>query len=95
MFFSSTPTYDPEELIAYEIGYKTQFLNNTMRINGSFYLYDYDNVHTVGTEVTTIGGTSTSVLEAPGSQGFWRRSGGYLVGERVSDSRWQFQFHAQ
>ena len=68
VFFSNTPTYDPEELIAYEIGYKTDFLDNTLRINGSFYLYDYDNIHTVGTEVTTIGGTSTSVLEAPGAR---------------------------
>ena len=68
VFFSTTPTYDPEELIAYEIGYKTQLLNNTMQLNGSFYLYDYDNIHTVGTEVTSIGGTSTSVLEAPGAR---------------------------
>lgn len=68
VFFSNTPTYDPEELIAYEIGYKTQLLNNTMQLNGSFYLYDYDNIHTVGTEVTSIGGTSTSVLEAPGAR---------------------------
>ncbi len=68
VFFSNTPTYDPEELIAYEIGYKTQLLNNTMQLNGSFYLYDYDNIHTVGTEVTSIGGTTTSVLEAPGAR---------------------------
>ncbi len=68
VFFSNTPTYDPEELVAYEIGYKTDFLDNTLRINGSFYLYDYDNIHTVGTEVTSIGGTTTSVLEAPGAR---------------------------
>ncbi len=68
VFFSNTPTYDPEELVAYEIGYKTDFLDNTLRINGSFYLYDYNNIHTVATEVTTIGGTSTSVLEAPGAR---------------------------
>jgi outer membrane receptor protein involved in Fe transport len=67
-FFSNTPTYDPEELIAYEIGYKTQFLDNTLQVNGSFYLYDYDNIHTVATEVTSIGGTSTSVLEADGAE---------------------------
>lgn len=68
VFFSNTPTYDPEELIAYEIGYKTQFLNNTLQINGSFYLYDYKTIHTVATEVTTLGGTSSSVLEAPGGE---------------------------
>ncbi|MCY4268629.1 MAG: TonB-dependent receptor [Gammaproteobacteria bacterium] len=68
VFFSTTPTYDPEELVAYEIGYKTQLLNNTLQLNGAFYLYDYDNIHTVATEVSTIGGTTTSVLEASGAR---------------------------
>ena len=40
VFFSNTADYDPEELVACEIGYKTQFLDNTLQVNGSFYLYD-------------------------------------------------------
>ena len=68
VFFSNTADYDPEELTAYEIGYKTQFLDNTLQINGSFYLYDYEEIHTVATEVTSLGGTSTSVLAAPGAE---------------------------
>ena len=68
VFFSNTATYDPEELIAYEIGYKTRWLDGSLQVNGSFYLYDYSTIHTVGTEVTSIGGTSTSVLEAPGAR---------------------------
>ena len=68
VFFSLTPTYDPEELIAYELGYKTQFIDNTLQINGSFYFYDYDNIHTTATEVSTLGGTTTSVLAAPGAK---------------------------
>ncbi len=68
VFFSNTADYDPEELTAYEIGYKTQFLDNTLQINGSFYLYDYEQIHTVATEVTSLGGTSTSVLPAPGAE---------------------------
>jgi outer membrane receptor protein involved in Fe transport len=68
VFFSSTPDYDPEELMAYEIGYKTQFLNDTLQLNGSFYYYDYTTIHTVATEVSSIGGFSTSVLEAPGAE---------------------------
>ena len=68
VFFSNTADYDPEELIAYEIGYKGQFLDNTLQVNGSFYLYDYETIHTVATEVTSLGGTSTSVLEAPGAE---------------------------
>ena len=68
VFFSNTSAYDPEELLGYEVGYKTQFLDNTLQINGSFYLYDYENIHTVATEVTSLGGTSTSVLEAGGAE---------------------------
>jgi len=68
VFFSKTPTYDPEELVAYELGYKTQWLDNSLQLNGSFYFYDYDNIHTVATEVNTFFGTSTSVLPAPGAE---------------------------
>jgi outer membrane receptor protein involved in Fe transport len=68
VFFSSTAAYDPEELIAYEIGYKTQFLNDSLQLNGSFYYYDYSTIHTVATEVSSIGGFTTSVLEAPGAE---------------------------
>ena len=68
VFFSNTATYDPEELLAYEIGYKSQFLNDTLQLNASVYMYDYDTIHTVGTEVTSIGGTTSSVLEAPGAE---------------------------
>ena len=85
VFFSQTSTYDPEELTAYEIGYKTQLLNNTMQLNGSFYLYDYDNIHTVGIEVSTIGGTSTSVLEAPGARVFGiEAEGTWLVNDNLT-----------
>ena len=85
VFFSQTSTYDPEELTAYEIGYKTQLLDNTMQLNGSFYLYDYDNIHTVGIEVSTIGGTSTSVLEAPGARVFGiEAEGTWLVNDYLT-----------
>jgi len=76
VFFSATPDYDPEELIAYEFGYKTQLVDGTVQINGSFYYYDYDTIHTVATEVTPplapggAPGTTTSVLEAPGAEIF-------------------------
>ncbi|MGA1677045.1 MAG: TonB-dependent receptor domain-containing protein, partial [Pseudomonadales bacterium] len=68
VYFSQTPTYEPEELIAYEIGYKTQWFDGTLQLNGSFYYYDYETIHTFATEVSEIGGTSTSVLEAPGAE---------------------------
>ena len=68
LFFSKTPTYDPEALLAYEFGYKTQWLDNALQLNGSFYYYDYENIHTVATEVSAFFGTSTSVLAAPGAE---------------------------
>ena len=44
-FFSQTPEYDPEELTAYEIGYKSRFLDNTVQFTGSAYFYDYESIH--------------------------------------------------
>jgi outer membrane receptor protein involved in Fe transport len=74
VFFSQSATYEPEELIAYEIGYKTTFLDNTLQFFGSAYYYDYDTVHTVAVEVTpplVAGGptgTTTSTLAAPSAR---------------------------
>ncbi|MDB2328358.1 TonB-dependent receptor [Pseudomonadales bacterium] len=68
VFFSNTPTYEPEQLIAYEIGYKTQWMDNSLQLNGSFYYYDYENIHTVATEVSEFFGTSTTTLAAPGAE---------------------------
>ncbi len=66
VFFSQTPTYDPEELVSYEIGYKSDWLDNTLQLNGAVYYYDYQTIHTVVEEVSSLGGLSNSVLEAPG-----------------------------
>ena len=69
VFFSTTFEYDPEELVAYEIGYKGQFFNDTLQVFASAYYYDYSNIHTFGSEVSAVtGGTTTSVLEAPGAE---------------------------
>ena len=74
VFFSATPDYGPEELIAYEFGYKMQFRDDTVQLNGSLYYYDYEEIHTVATEVTPplvpggAPGTTTSVLPAPGAE---------------------------
>ncbi len=91
VFFSSTFSYDPEELINYEVGYKTDWLDNTLQINGSFYYYDYASIHTVGTEVSGTGGLTTSVLPAPGarvigveSEGTWLVNDNLTLGGNVS-----------
>ena len=80
-FFSQTPEYDPEELIAYELGYKAQFLDNTLQFNASTYFYDYDTIHTFTEEACPPGGTlqsarslcavvdsTASVQAAPGAE---------------------------
>lgn len=33
---------EPEEILAYELGFKGSMLNNTMQVNGAFYHYQYD-----------------------------------------------------
>ena len=80
-FFSQTPQYEPEELIAYEVGYKAQFLDNSLQFNASAYLYDYESIHVRTEEACPPGGTlqsaqsacavvdsTTSVQAAPGAE---------------------------
>lgn len=82
-FFSQTPTYEPEELIAYEIGYKGQFIDNTLQLNASIYRYDYDTIHTRTEEACpdpanptpaslasacAVSQSTTSVQAAPGAE---------------------------
>ena len=43
--FSSVDTYDPEELIAYEIGYKGQLMDGLLQVDLSAYYYDYETIH--------------------------------------------------
>ena len=69
-FFSQSPTYEPEELIAYEIGYKGTLLDGTLQTNASIYYYDYENIHTVAFEAAATGGTTNSVVAAPGAEIF-------------------------
>jgi len=53
-FFSRSPEFDPEELIAYELGYKAQFLDGSLQFNSSIYFYDYDSIHTATEEACPI-----------------------------------------
>ena len=55
-------------MIAYEIGSKSQLFDDTLQLNASVFYYDYSSIHTTAIEVSLAGGTSTSVLPAPGAE---------------------------
>lgn len=66
-YLSFIPTYDPEELIAYELGYKGQMFDGTVQLNASGYYYDYDNVH-LQFDTFSFTGVSTTVQNAPSAR---------------------------
>ncbi len=80
-FFSQTPQYEPEQLTAYELGLKGQYLDSTLQLNASVYYYDYESIHTFTEEacpaVNTIQSaqsacavvdSTSSVQAAPGAE---------------------------
>ncbi|MBD3646816.1 MAG: TonB-dependent receptor, partial [Pseudomonadales bacterium] len=80
-FFSQTPQYEPEELIAYEAGLKGTFNDGAVQLNAAVYLYDYESIHTSTQEACPVveppGGyqsacevveTTASVQAAPGAE---------------------------
>jgi iron complex outermembrane receptor protein len=38
------PPFDPEEVTNYEVGMKSSWLDNTLRVNTAIFSYDYDNL---------------------------------------------------
>ncbi len=62
-FFSQSPEYDPEELIAYELGVKTRFMDNSLQLTGSVYYYDYETIHTFTEEACPPGTTPGDTAE--------------------------------
>lgn len=61
-------TYDQEDVIAYELGYKGTLLDGRMQLNASWYLYDYENyqdrVEQYNTGSQTSNDVATNVDEA-------------------------------
>jgi iron complex outermembrane receptor protein len=63
------PPYAPEKLTAFEVGAKTDFLDNRLRINGSGFYYNYRNIQVQRLEVGTAGisnGASSHLYGADG-----------------------------
>ncbi|MCY4200217.1 MAG: TonB-dependent receptor [Gammaproteobacteria bacterium] len=64
-YYSAVPTYEPETLIAYELGYKGRMLDNTMQVNASVYYYAYEDIHLQSVGRSILGGFNTSVVNGP------------------------------
>ena len=39
-----SPSFDPENVENWEVGFKTSWLDNTLQVNGAFFMYDYLNL---------------------------------------------------
>jgi outer membrane receptor protein involved in Fe transport len=66
--FSANAKYQPESLVAYELGYKGEIRDGTMQINSAIYYYDYSHVHTPAASPSALGGVSTSTFAVPGAE---------------------------
>ena len=64
-FFAPFPTYDQEEVISTELGYKGSHLDNTLQLNASIYQYTYENIHAQFITASFLGGNGTSVQGFP------------------------------
>lgn len=56
--------FDEEEIEQLEVGFKSDWLNNRLRINGSLFAYTYDDLQTSSVIVSSNGSTSTSIINA-------------------------------
>jgi outer membrane receptor protein involved in Fe transport len=56
-----TNAVDPEELLSYELGYKSDLADGRVRLNGSVFVYDYSNVHMTVFDTSIGGGVATIV----------------------------------
>jgi len=56
-------TYDKEEIVAYEIGYKGTFLDGALQFNTSAYLYDFENYQDRVELFNASSGTASDVVQ--------------------------------
>ncbi len=61
--YSCHDDYTPEKITSYEVGYKSQWLDNTLTLNASAFHYDYSDF-----QVSQIVGLSLDVTNAAGAQ---------------------------
>ena len=63
-FSTNTPVFEEEEVTAFELGYKSQYLDRTLQINTAVYVYLYDDIQTSITQTGGLG-TGTNIVNAP------------------------------
>jgi len=78
------PTYDDETVNAYELGFKSDFLKNRLRINASVYYYEYENMQFQATDPEVFQGGVSNVPEAE-ITGFSLELLSYLTDQLVLD----------
>lgn len=64
---SATP-FKPEIVIAYETGFKSDLFDNTLRLNGSVFFYDYENQQIQGLEYDREAGRLGKITNVPKSE---------------------------
>ena len=60
------PYYDPEDMLAFQIGQKSQFLDNTVQLNSEFFYYDYTDL-----QVTQIEPNATTPTRNAAAAEVW------------------------
>ena len=89
-YFSATPTYDPETVLAYELGYKATLLDGAMQLNASIFSYDYEDVHLQFVGNSFIGpSTSVRNMASARNKGFeleylWAATDALTIGYNYS-----------
>ena len=56
--------FGPEEITAYEIGFKSDLADNRVRLNGAAFIYDYENMQVFTTRVTASGAPARFITNA-------------------------------
>lgn len=56
--------YSPEKLLAYEIGWKSQMLDDRLQFNGATFYYNYRDIQVFSLAATSTGGFSQTIANA-------------------------------
>lgn len=64
---SQTDPFEPEELLAYEVGFKTDFAEDTVRLNGAAFYYDYTDQQIQSAIIDPVFGAVGKIVNAPKS----------------------------